>query len=72
MSKLAIPLLLILTLSGCAHQLFEDTPEDDSSPINSEGNISQPTNPKPARAGVPQTPHKRVITKNPSGDAYND
>ncbi len=70
MNKLVISLFLITTLSGCAHQLFEAEPEAEATPTI-ESNINQPTTPKPAKAGIPQTPYKR-ITKNPSVDAYND
>ena len=67
MTKKFIPLLLIITLSGCAHQLFEE----ETAPVATDNNISQPEV-KPAKAvGAPATPYKRV-TKNPSGDAYND
>ncbi len=70
MNKLVISLFLITTLSGCAHQLFETEPEAEVT-TETESIINQPTAPKPAKAVVPQTPYKRV-TKNPSGDAYND
>ena len=71
MSKLAISLFVILTLSGCAHQLFEDTSASEMESEAIESNINQPNVPKPAKSGVPKTPYKR-INKTPSGDAYND
>jgi hypothetical protein len=67
MTKKIIPLLLIITLSGCAHQLFEE----ENTPTATDSNISQPEI-KPTKAAVNTvTPYKKV-TKNPSGDAYND
>lgn len=65
MTKKFISLLLIITLSGCAHQLFENDDAPD------QNKLVEPNNITPVKSGVPTVPYKRV-SKNPSGDAYND
>jgi hypothetical protein len=69
MTKKFIPLLIIITLSGCAHQLFEESNETANS---DENTINEPTILKPSISGVPATPKKRIAPKQSAGDAYNE
>ncbi len=68
MTKRFIPLLLIITLSGCAHQLLDESAEPESTQINSEQTIIH----KPKNSGIPATPKKRIAPKKDIGDAYNE